>query len=230
MSRPLPKHVAIAETLIRRIGAGVIADGARLDPEREMAADWGVAVGTLRKALAMLEAQGMLARVQGSGNYVRYRADARSVCGLLRLEWPEGGGLPTAQVLSVDQLARAEGVPGDGSAMRIRRLRRLDGVAVAVEEIWYLGPGLPVMGALSDSLYVTWAEGFGQELARIEDKIGLAAFPDWVPDTLPNGMAGIIERRIWGADGALYEFSWTWFDGTRSRFVTRERGDRWDLA
>ena len=59
MSAPLPKHVEIAESLIRRIGAGLIADGARLDPERAMAEGLGVAVGTLRKALAILESQGL---------------------------------------------------------------------------------------------------------------------------------------------------------------------------
>ena len=78
MSRPLPKHVEIAESLIRRIRAGVISDGARLPTEREMAAAQGVAVGTLRKALAILEGQGLLDRVQGSGNYVRHHPGARS--------------------------------------------------------------------------------------------------------------------------------------------------------
>jgi len=53
-SQPLPKYIQISERLIREIAAGHIADGARLPPEREMAADLGIAVGTLRKALGDL--------------------------------------------------------------------------------------------------------------------------------------------------------------------------------
>lgn len=47
----LPKYLQVSESLIRDIGAGVLADGTRLPPEREMAADLGISVGTLRKAL-----------------------------------------------------------------------------------------------------------------------------------------------------------------------------------
>ena len=46
----LPKYVQIAEMLIREIAAGHLADGARLAPEREMAATLGTSVTTLRKA------------------------------------------------------------------------------------------------------------------------------------------------------------------------------------
>ncbi len=48
----LPKFVQLSEMLIREIAAGHLTDGARLPPERDMADDLGVAVGTLRKALA----------------------------------------------------------------------------------------------------------------------------------------------------------------------------------
>ena len=47
----LPIYVQIAELLTRDIVAGRLIDGERLKPEREMAAELGVSVGTLRKAL-----------------------------------------------------------------------------------------------------------------------------------------------------------------------------------
>jgi len=222
MSAPLPKHIEIAEALIRRIGAGLMADGVRLAPERAMADDWGVAVGTLRKALAILETQGLLVRRQGSGNYVRHRPGVRSVYGLFRLELATGGGLPTAQILSLNRLPRAPGVPGEGPAWRIRRLRRLDSLPVAVEEIWYLGPGELTQDTLSDSLYRSWQELFGLEVTQVEDRVGLAPLPDWAPDELAR-MAGHIERRTLGV-GGLIEFSWTWFDAGRARFVSRAGG------
>ncbi len=48
----LPLHVQVSELLAREIQAGIIPDGERLAPERQMAAQMGIAVGTLRKALA----------------------------------------------------------------------------------------------------------------------------------------------------------------------------------
>ena len=51
----------------------------------QMAAGLGIAVGTLRKALASLEDKGLLERVQGSGNYVRAKADTGSIYAFLRL-------------------------------------------------------------------------------------------------------------------------------------------------
>ena len=129
-SQSLPKFVQVSEMLIREIAAGHLADGARLPPERDMAADLGIAVGTLRKALAELERKGLLERVQGSGNYVRYQTDVASVYALFRLEKLRGGGLPTADVLDVARLAKPADAPAFGDSAdghRIRRLRALDG-------------------------------------------------------------------------------------------------------
>ena len=95
-ARPLPRWVQVSERMIREIGAGRLAHGARLPPEREMAADLGIAVGTLRKALADLEGKGLLERRQGSGNYVRRLAGLAGIYSLFRLELVGGGGLPTA--------------------------------------------------------------------------------------------------------------------------------------
>ena len=57
-TQSLPKFIQLSEMLIREIAAGHLTDGARLPPERNMADDLGVAVGTLRKALADVEAKG----------------------------------------------------------------------------------------------------------------------------------------------------------------------------
>ena len=71
----LPLHMQITELIIRDIAAGRLVNGERLAPEREMADSFGIAVGTLRKALATLQEKGLLERVQGSSNYIRAKAD-----------------------------------------------------------------------------------------------------------------------------------------------------------
>ena len=225
----LPKFIQLSEMLIREIAAGHLADGARLPPERDMADDLGVAVGTLRKALADVEAKGLLDRVQGSGNYVRHRPAVDSVYAFFRLELLKGGGLPTAQVLSVDRLAKPEGfacLGGDAEGHRIRRVRSLDGTVIALEEIWLDGASRDViaMQDLSDSLYHFYRHELGIVIASVEDRIGVDAMPSWTPEGYHLSLgetAGYIERVSWTASKEPAEFSRTWYDAGRANYISR---------
>lgn len=226
----LPLYQQISERLVREIAAGRLADGTRLPPEREMAAELGVAVGTLRKALAELEGQGLLDRVQGSGNYIRVAAGPRGLYAFFRLELAEGGGgLPTAEVLSVERLVKPAGLPGFGTGAeghRIRRLRRVDGLAAAVEEIWLDGDRAARLQAdeLSESLYLHYRRRLGLRITRVEDRIGVEPVPDWVPAAFalaPGMPAGHILRLGWDQAGKGAEVSLTWFDHRRVRYVAR---------
>ncbi len=231
MRGPLPVHLQISEMLIREIGAGRLADGARLPPEREMAASLGIAVGTLRRALADLTEKGLLERIQGSGNYVRARSDFLGVYAFFRLERIDGGGLPTAEILSVDRLTKPADLPEFGSARqahRIRRLRRLDGQPAAVEEIWLDGSRAERLEreTLSESLYLHYRLALGFSIERAEDRIAVAPSPDWAPAEfapLPKTVVGFIERIAWAGDGETVEYSRTWFDPGAARYVTRFR-------
>lgn len=224
----LPKYVRVSEMLIREIAAGHLVDGARLPSERDMAADLGISVGTLRKALADLAARGLLERRQGSGNYIRQRAEVDSVYAFFRLERLHGGGLPSARVLSVDLRARPD-VPGFGSggrAWRIRRLRRIDDDPVAVEEIWLDGACAVRLSAadLSESLYLFYRHRLDLVIARAEDRVGVDRLPDWAPAPfLPGHSAGHVERLGWrgGGAGPAVEYSRTWFDHDKARYVSR---------
>lgn len=227
-SQPLPKYIQISERLIREIAAGHIADGARMPPERDMAADLGIAVGTLRKALGDLEEKGLLERIQGSGNYVRHKPEVESVYAFFRLERVQGGGLPTAEVLTVDRLAKPAGPDfgPDTEGHRIRRLRRLDDEVVALEEIWLDGGWRDVItrNDLSDSLYLYYRETLGLVIASVEDRIGVAPVPDWRDARfapVPGSAVGYIERIGRTSAGSPEEFSRTWFDIDKTRYVSR---------
>lgn len=225
----LPKFVQLSEMLIREIAAGHLADGARLPPEREMAETLGVAVGTLRKALADVESKGLLERVQGSGNYVRHREQVESVYAFFRLELKRGGGLPTARVLSVDLLAKPVDAPAFGAhplGHRIRRLRWLGGTLIGLEEIWLDAGYAPAIGPqdLIDSLYLFYRDRLGLVIAAAEDRIGVALLPDWTPPDFhlrAGAVAGYIERKSYLAGRVPVEFSRTWFDANRTQYISR---------
>ncbi len=225
----LPLYLQVAELFVRDIAAGRLIDGERLAPEREMAAKMGVAVGTLRKALAELQSRGLLERVQGSGNYVRMQSDRESIYSLFRLERLEGGGRPTAEVLSVLRLRKPADLPIFGvspEAHRIRRLRRLDGEAAAVEEIWLDASYTEriEIADLSDSLYLHYRTRLGLWIVRAEDRIGLGAVPGWAPPTFgpaPGAAAPLVLRLGQSREGDTAEVSRTWIDTAVASYVVR---------
>jgi len=228
-TQSLPLYVQISEMLNRDIQAGRLLDGERLPPEREMAAQLGISVGTLRKALADLTAKGLLQRTQGSGNYVRKGASADSVYAFFRLEMICGGGLPTAEVLSVATLTKPDDLPDFGRsdrAHRIRRLRRLNGVPAALEEIWLDASYVPELraGDLSDALYLFYRTRLGLWIARAEDRIGVGRLPDWGAGHLPvldTSCLGRVDRVSFDQNNEKAEISQTWFDSEHVRYVSR---------
>ncbi|MEP5631615.1 MAG: GntR family transcriptional regulator [Tateyamaria sp.] len=224
----LPIYVQIAELLTRDIVSGRLIDGQRLPPEREMAVELGVSVGTLRKALRDMGEKGLIEAVQGSGNYVRAGGDTGSVYAMFRLELMEGGGLPRAQVLSLDHMDKPADLPAFGTssqATRIRRLRSLNETIIAVEEIWLdADAGLIEESTMSESLYATYRKTLGLWIQRAQDRVGLASVPDWAPDDYaprPGDAVGFIERLSWADRPDAIEFSRTWFDPARAVYVQR---------
>ena len=137
-------------------------------------------------------------------------------------------GLPTAEVLSTDRLSKPSAAPWFGPAPdghRIRRLRRLDGVAVALEEIWLDGGQTARVRAadLGDSLYRYYREALGLTITRVEDRVGVGRVPGWAPPgpLLPGQVAGLVERTGRAEGGQAVEWSLTWFDADRARYVSR---------
>ncbi len=224
----LPIYVQIAELLIRDIAAGRLIDGERLPPERDMAAELQVSVGTLRKSLAELEKKGMLERVQGSGNYVRETGTQNSVYAMFRLELPEGGGLPRADILSVEYVKKPLDLPRFGSSdmgSRVRRMRYLNDTIIAVEEIWLdESAGRIEKHLLSDSLYRYYQRQLGFWITRAEDRVSVGTLPDWTPPAFTKSAGetvGYIERFSWSEKAEPVEFSKTWFDTDRATYVQR---------
>jgi DNA-binding GntR family transcriptional regulator len=64
-------YVRMANHVVVRIRAGEIPPGARLPGERDLAAEYGVAVGTARRAVRELRDRGWLVTLAAKGTYVR---------------------------------------------------------------------------------------------------------------------------------------------------------------
>lgn len=229
-AKPLPVYLQIAELLARQIKAGYWHSGERLPTEAELAQTLSVAVGTLRKSLALLEDQGVLERIQGSGTYVRQVQGKQQIYELFRLELADGPGLPTAQI--VDLSLEPSPVPLSDSTgagrlcWRVRRWRFLSQVPVALEEIWFSAAACPdlTVQELGDSMYLFYQQRLGVWISRVEDQISAAPTPDWScqPVALkPGACSGYIERVSWSKENQIVEFSRTWFDPAVCRYSSR---------
>ncbi|MDO6725535.1 GntR family transcriptional regulator [Cognatishimia sp. 1_MG-2023] len=224
----LPVYLQIAELIIRDIGAGRLIDGERLPPEREMAMGLNTSVGTLRKALGALTEKGLLERIQGSGNYIRAGKTRNSIYGMFRLELHEGGGLPRADLLTVERVAKPADLPDFGYSdhgARIRRLRYLNDTIIAVEEIWLDDSvGQVAKDTLSDSLYHYYQKQLGIWITRAEDRVGISEVPIWAPSVFtkrPGTPIGFVERFSWADKDLPIEYSRTWFDTDQALYVQR---------
>ncbi len=235
MSHPsvsLPRYIQISELLTREIAANFYTAGDRLPPEAELAKRLGVAVGTLRKSLLELESRGLLIRRQGSGTYINSSARSavlqKNVYEFFRLELPCGGGLPTARILAFDIIQTPTPFRSafTKQCYRLRRLRLLDGLPVALEEIYFEARRNAKLkkSDLGEALYVFYKERLGFWIASVQDRITQGFAPAWSPASLalPAGTAcPRVERVARDGAGDIREYSVTWFDAAQCHYVNR---------
>ena len=65
-----PLYSQVRDVLLRRIGQGEWSAGDSLPNEFLLSSDFGVSIGTIRRAIEGLEQTGVLKRIQGRGTYV----------------------------------------------------------------------------------------------------------------------------------------------------------------
>ena len=233
----LPLYVQISELLHREIAAGHWLAGERLPTESKLAQDLDVAVGTLRKALTVLEEDGLLERRQGSGTYVKKPPEGGAIYQFFRLELLDGGGMPTATTLSAELKKNEEVASVLGSVKTksikssqpfwcIKRLRYLNRTPVAAEEIWFEGKYSESLSVenMHESLYMHYREEFNFWITHVADEVSCEVAPDWACETLdlPKGsVLGWVKRRGWANNGKVAEFSQTWFNPAACRYMAR---------
>jgi GntR family transcriptional regulator len=157
------------------------------------------------------------------------QADVDSVYAFFCVELLEGGGLPTAHLLSVSKEVKLQDLPEFGRSAegyRNRRLRSLSGIPCVLEEIWLDASYASDLRAvdLPDSLYLFYRETPGLWMTRAEDRLGVAPCPDWAPDEfepITGTPLAFAERISWAQDGSRALVSCNWIDTDKARYVAR---------
>lgn len=72
-----PLYLRLAERIESDIDSGVLASGSKLPPQRDLAYDIGVTIGTVGRAYALLRERGLVSGEVGRGTYVLQRHGSR---------------------------------------------------------------------------------------------------------------------------------------------------------
>jgi GntR family transcriptional regulator len=179
-----PLYQQIRDVLVQRIADGRLQPGEMLPSEMQLASELGVSQGTVRKALDAMTAERLLVRRQGRGTFVAEHDETRILFQFFKLVPDDGArSFPDSEVLSVvsaaadaaerERLALAEGA----RVVRIRRLRRLAGVPVIVEDV--VVPEAMVDGLAEmeppNNLYGLYAGRFGVTIGRAQERLKAVA-------------------------------------------------------
>ena len=100
----MPLFRAVRRSLLRAIEAGSVAPGHALPSEGELAANFGVSVGTVRKAVDDLVAEHILVRRQGRGTFVATHNSDRFLFQFFHIERCDGlREAPQVELLSFER-------------------------------------------------------------------------------------------------------------------------------
>ena len=211
------KH-QILQSLRQALASGDWRVGQKMPTERQLATEFGCAVGTIRGVLAVLEADGLVVRIQGSGTFVK-RPPADAQYPLFHLELNTGGGAPSAAVIATDALQCPVSLP---SPQHLQRLRYLSHELVALENIWVSLPRPLIPAEGHNALYKFLQQTFGLWVHHVEDLIDCAHRPTNCPGQIElPPVCGRVTRYTYTDRGDWVEYSETWFDPTRCHYNAR---------
>ena len=179
----LPIYQRLRDELVDKIASQTWRPGELMPTEAELASSHGIAIGTVRKAIDALVADGLVERRQGRGTFVRRPRFEDSLSRFFRHATPDGPTVPQSRLLDrklvaapPEQVVDALRLQPDDHAIRIDRLRLVSDKPFLREEIWLpqsqFAPVLAAAeGEIGDLLYPAYERLCGKVVARAEEII-----------------------------------------------------------
>ena len=179
----LPLYRQLRDALAAAVAAGQWRPGDTIPSEADLAKAHGVAIGTVRKAVDQLVAEGVLDRQQGRGTFVKRTRFNASMFRFFRFQSETGERrVPASRILRRETLPAPSAV---ASALRIRprqavihlvRLRLIDDVPLLAEDIWLPKARFEPLLALQpdefgDLLYPLYEERCEQVVVAAEETL-----------------------------------------------------------
>lgn len=177
-------YMQVYQQLRERIEGGVLAPGARMETEMELCSHFGVSRETVRRALSLLESDGLITRKVSAGTFVtapktQYAPSRHHESFTEQMH--RQGRLPSSQIRSIEiltepspQVAEALELEPDERLYRIKRVRLADSVPMAYEIAYIrqkLCPNLHTLLLDDTSLYSLYENHYHLQMGQISLKM-----------------------------------------------------------
>jgi GntR family transcriptional regulator len=201
-----PKYLNVADDLQQAMASGELRPGDRLLSEPELAAQHGVSRETVRRALEVLERDGRVQRVQGSGTYVAPPASGHFSLTTFAESMVRLGRTPSAELLEAIDLpasvtvAKRLAIREGTGCFRVRRRLIADGDPVAGEVRILpvsLCPKLLDHDLAQPSLHWLFTQTLQIPMVKVDHTVELGHVgPEWARtlDVPPEESAYLIDR------------------------------------
>ena len=179
----LPLYQRLRDALAASIARREWLPGDAIPSESELAQTHNVAIGTVRKAIDQLVADGVLERQQGRGTFVRRAKFNSSLFRFFRFQTESGERqVPQSRILQLKSLpapsavAQALRMLPDTPAIFLSRLRVIDDKPLLAEEIWLSADRFKALLTLhpsefGDLLYPLYDERCGQVVVSANETL-----------------------------------------------------------
>jgi GntR family transcriptional regulator len=185
-----PLYLQVKALILGGLAAGEWVPGQAIPSEQALAARYGVAPGTVRKAIDALAADHLLVRRQGRGTFVAtHTEDAASRFRFLRIRCDDGRDeYPASRVVDVRRgragpaIASSLALPQGEAVVTIRRLLEWGGRPAILDEITlpaglFRGLTRARLEAYPGSMYGFFEASFGVRMLQAKEKIKAVAAP-----------------------------------------------------
>lgn len=197
---PEPAYVALAGAYARRIRGGELAPGARLPSYAELVERHAVSEIVARKAIALLQSQGLVRCVRRQGVYVADRVDLVRVSPERQRESAETSfgneaegqitvERESARIPASAELAEAFDLTAGDPITRVVTKAAEDGRPISISDTYQ-----PI--DVADASGATWLE------ETIADRLPTPEHAQWL-GTRPGDLVKTVHQRFCGPDGRL---------------------------
>ena len=206
----VPIYKQIARAITRRLEQGAWKPGEAIPSETQLKQEFGVAIGTIRKAVDELAAQNMLVRQQGRGTFVATHNRDRLLFHFFHVERQDGyKEYPDVQLYDFTrtrlnrEAAEKLGMHEGDRALRFRNTLALEGRMIMLDDIVLperLFPRLTEkkLRERSGTLYNLYQDDYRISVVRTAQRLSSGNVPRDVAKALdlPSGLPVLMIRRV----------------------------------
>ena len=224
-NRPLNRqtvYATIRNAMAERIAKGEWKPRSAIPNEGELAREFRVSLGTMRKALELLETERLVTRQQGRGTFVVDQSSDELAHRFINIHGPDGrrivGDVKATEVtngVANEMECKRLGLQAGDRVHRLKRTRFLDEnpfMLVEASMPFQLFPGFEEKSEIPLGI-VSLAQSYGMLLGKAEERINIRAASASIAEAL-NIAAGspiaVLDRLVRTIDGRPVEWRMAW--------------------